>query len=113
MVETNMVSLLNTPINSPVLIGLTIAFAITASITTFDARLIQAKRVGNLSPDEPLLPAWTGLFGWLHWGLCLTILILNWKYALLVFIIQFVLSVLPVLETIGNVLMSPFRLRKK
>lgn len=108
-----MFSLLNTPMNSPILIVLTIAFAITASITTFDTRLIQAKRAGDLPQDEPLLPTWVGFITWLHWGLGLAILLLNWKYALLVFMIQFVLSVLPVLETIGNVLMSPFRVRKK
>ena len=61
-----MFSVPNVPINSPILIGLTIAFAVTASITTFDVRLIQAKRAGDLPPDEPLLPTWTGLFGWFH-----------------------------------------------
>lgn len=105
-----MISLLNTPTNSPIIIVLTVAFVITASITTFDVELIRAKRDGVLPPDEPLLPAWIGLFHWLHWGLCLTLLILNWKYAVLVFIIQFALSVFPILETI---VMSPLRDRKK
>lgn len=94
---------------SPVLIALTVAFAITSSITVFDTRLIQAKKAGNLLPDEPQLPAWVGLIGWLHWGIGLALLILSWKYALAVFVLKFILSVLPVLETIGNVLMSPFK----
>ncbi len=108
-----MISLLNTPTNSPILIVLTVAFAITASITTFDVELFRAKRDGVLPPDEPLLPPWTGVFHLLHWGLCLTLLMLNWKYAVLVFAIQFALSIFPILETIGNVLMSPLRDRKK
>ena len=92
---------------------LTIAFVITSSITTFDKRLIQAKRDGVLPPDEPLLPSWAGLIGWIHWGLALSLLIINWKYAIIIFIIMFILAVLPVLEIIGNILMSPFKQRTK
>lgn len=90
---------------------LTIAFVITSSITTFDKRLIQARRDGTLPSDEPLLPSWVGLIGWIHWGLALALLIINWKYAIIVFIVMFVLAVLPVLETIGNILMSLFKQR--
>jgi hypothetical protein len=90
---------------------LTIAFVITSSITTFDKRLIQARRDGTLLPDEPLLSSWVGLIGWIHWGLALALLIINWKYAIIVFIVMFVLAVLPVLETIGNILMNPFKQR--
>ena len=108
-----MISLLNTPANSPVLIVTTIAFVVTASITTFDVELFRAKRDGVVPPDELLLPSWTGIFHLLHWGLCLTLLILNWKYAVLGFIIQFALSIFPILETIGNVLMSQLRDRKR
>lgn len=88
---------------------LTITFVITSSITTFDKRLIQAKRDGTLPPDEPLLPSWVGLIGWIHWGLALALLIINWKYAIIIFIIMFILAVIPVLERIGSILMSPFR----
>jgi len=101
-----------TPINEPILIILTIFFAITSAITVFDVRLIQAKKRGEL-PDEPMLPSWVGVITWLHWGLTVIILLLNWKYGLLLIIIKFVLSVLPVLETIGNFLMSPFRPKGK
>lgn len=100
------------PIDSPSLIILTVLFAITSSITVFDKRLIQAKRDGTLPPDEPMLPSWVGLIGWGHWILFLALLILNWKYALALFVIKFVLSVLPVLETVGNILMRPFRLKR-
>ncbi|PIP17636.1 MAG: hypothetical protein COX43_03255 [Parcubacteria group bacterium CG23_combo_of_CG06-09_8_20_14_all_35_9] len=107
-----MITLFNTAINSPIIIILTVLYAITSSITTFDIRLIQAKRDGTLPPDEPMLPAWTGLFGWLGWGIAIALIFLNWKYAIFVFVIGFILKVLPVLETIGNILMSPFRPKK-
>ena len=103
--------LLHAPISSPLVIGLTIAFFITSAITTFDKRLFQAKQSGMMPADEALLPWWVGLILWAHWGLFLALLILNWKYALLLWVIKFVLSILPVLETIGNILMAPFRPR--
>ena len=92
---------------------LTIAFVITSSITTFDKRLIQAKRESTLPSDEPLLPSWAGFIGWIHWGLALALLIINWKYAIIVYIVLFILAVLPVMEIIGNILMSPFKQRTK
>ena len=95
------------------LIVLTIAFAITSSITTFDKRLTQAKREGILPPDEPSLPSWVAFIFWIHIGLIIAILIMNWKYALIVLVIGFILEVLPVWETIGNILMSPFKPRRK
>lgn len=96
-------------INSPIIAMLTIVFAITSSITTFDKRMIQAKKNGVLPANEPMLPAWVGVISWLHWIVMLTMLILNWKYAVSVFIIGFILAVLPVWETLGNILMRPFR----
>jgi hypothetical protein len=98
---------------TPLIIGLTVAYFLVASITTFDIRLIQAKRDGILPPGEPMLPTWVGVFAWMQWAIFLVLLYLNWKYALVLFAIKFVLKVLPVLETIGNVLMSPFKPRTK
>jgi len=102
----------NTPINSPLLITITVLFAITSSITVFDKRMIQTKRSGVLPADEPMLPTWVGIIAWIHWGLLLALFILNWKYAIVVYIAKFILSVLPVLEIAGNILMRPFRPKK-
>jgi Zn-dependent protease with chaperone function len=93
---------------SPIYLALTIVYFLVASIATFDIRLIQARRQGE---DYPMLPSWTGIFGWLQWALFIVLFILNWKYALIIFAVKFVLKVLPVLETIGNILMSPFKPR--
>jgi len=88
---------------------LTTAFIITSSITTFDKRLTQAKREGILPPDESSLPSWVTFIFWIHIALIITMLIINWKYTLIVLVIGFILEVLPVWETIGNILMSPFK----
>jgi len=104
-------SILRSPLDSPVLMLMTIAYFFTSAITTFDKRLIQAKKHGSVPVDEPMLPWWVGLIAWVHWGLFLSLLILNWKYALVLFALKFVCSVLPILETVGNILMTPFRPR--
>ena len=91
------------------LVGLTIAYGIVSSITTFDIRLVQAKKSGNLPPDEPELPKWVAVLYWVEWIIFAVMVYLNWKYALIVFAIKFGLKVLPVLETVGNILMTPFK----
>ena len=96
---------------SPLIIGLTVAYFLVASVTTFDIRLTQAKRGGVLPPDEPTLPPWVAGLYWAQCGLFLALLYLNWKYAIVLFVLRFVLKVLPVLEFVGNVLMAPFKAR--
>jgi hypothetical protein len=96
---------------TPLIIGLTVACLLFACISTFDLRLTQAKRDGYLPPNEQTLPNWVGIFDLLMWGMFLVLLYLNWKYALVLFAIKFVLKVLPVLEIIGYFLMAPFKPR--
>src|SRR5262245_48404327 len=96
---------------TPLTISLTVGYFLAASVDTFDTRLIQAKKAGDLPPDHPMLPEWTMLITFAMWGIFAVFLYLNWRYALTLFVIKFVLKVLPVLETIGNILMAPFRPR--
>jgi hypothetical protein len=96
-----------------IVVILTVVFAITSSITTFDKRLIQARRSGEIPSDEPMLPSWVAFIFWLHYGIMIAILYLNWKYALLLFLVGFIFEVIPVWETIGNILMRPFRPKSK
>ncbi|MBX3290937.1 MAG: hypothetical protein KF855_16625 [Acidobacteria bacterium] len=91
---------------SPVYLALTAAYFLVASVVTFDIRLNQAKQIEDI--DYGTLPAWVTLFYYFQWLLWITLAILNWKWALVIFIIKFVLKILPVLETIGNFLMFPF-----
>lgn len=100
--------LFNTPITSGVLIGLTVIYFICESISTFDTRIIQAKKQGFLAPNEAYVPNWTGIFAILGWIVFPAIFLLNWKYAILLFVIKFILKVFPMLENIGALIMLPF-----
>jgi hypothetical protein len=98
---------------SPLLIGLTIAFFITASIVTFCKRYDQAIKRGDLPPDEPRLPQWVSILFIIEIVIKIAIFVLNWRYGIFVYIVGFVLAVSPVLEMIGNVLMAPFKTKRK
>lgn len=99
-------------LSSPIILILTILYFITSAITTFDIRMQQGVKKGTLPLDEPMLPNWVAYIFWLDLALIITLAILNWKFALVIFIIRFLLKVLPVLETIGNFLMAPFKKKK-
>jgi CheY-like chemotaxis protein len=84
-------------------------YLIASAITTFDIRLIQAKRVGNLTPDQPMLPKWIGIIHWIEWGLAIILLVLSWKLAIFVFVVKFILQVTPVLEILGNIFVASLK----
>ena len=96
-------------INSPNVILLAIIYLIISCITTYDIRITQAKRNGILSVEEPDLPKWISLLFWIEWITLIIISILDWKFAIILFVLKFILKVLPVLETIGKILVQPFR----
>ena len=98
--------LFNTNIESPFIIIITIAFFITSAITTFDIRINQAQKEGV---NEPSLPNWVAGLYWLNWIFGIILILLNWKYAIAVFIVRFILKVIPVLETIGYFLVNRLR----
>lgn len=100
-----------TVLNSPAVLITSIVLLIVQSITIFDIRILQAKKTGTLPPDYPELPKWTRSFHMIEWVLRIILLILNWKFALAYFVLLFILKVVPVLETIGNILMAPFKPR--
>jgi len=102
-----MVELFNTPLSSPIYIVLLLVYFICESISTFDTRIIQAKKNGFLREDEAIVPQWTGIFAILGWLAFIGLVLLNWKVAIVVFIIKFILKVAPVLENIGAVLLIP------
>lgn len=98
---------------TPLLIFLTMAYFFVCAVTTYDIRIIQWKRSGELPPDSPELPEWIAIFAWLQWGIFGTLLYLNWKYAIFLFIAKFILKVLPVLEIIGAILTLPIKKKRK
>lgn len=101
------------PLNSPLLLALSVIYMIVASIRIYDARLIQAKERGFYSgvateAEGRSLPQWVNTFHWAGWIIFIVLLMLNWKYALALYALLFVLRVLPVLERIGSIIMRPF-----
>jgi len=104
---------LQAPLQSPLLLWLTIAYFIEASIGTYDKRLYQARQEEGLPPLDTGLPTWVHILGFLEWPLKITLLVLNWKYGLFVYAMGFLLSVLPVLEITGGILMAPFKTRNR
>lgn len=96
-------------LQSPIILTLSILYLLFSSITTFGIRITQAKKNGTWDENEPDLPNWTTIFYWLETIIIIYIAFLNWKFAIALFILKFILKVLPVLETIGNILMRPFR----
>lgn len=99
--------LFNTPIQSPIFIALTIAYFFCASITTFDTRIIQAIKGGFLDPNSVKIPKWIGIFVILQWLIFIGLVTLNYKYAIIIFVIKFILKVLPILENVGAILLIP------
>lgn len=55
------------------------------------------------------MPTWVGFLFWADWMLAALLLVFNWPATIVVWIVRFILKVLPVLETVGNLLMFPFR----
>ena len=93
---------------TPFFTFLTIVYFLAASVDTYGTRIYQWKRDGLIPPDVELLPLWTMVFTYLMWGIFLVLLYLNWKSALGLFVLKFILKVLPVLETVGRWLMTPY-----
>jgi len=108
-----MLTLFNTALSNPIIVVLTVIYAISCSIAVFDAQLFRAKRDGVLPSDEPEPPKWVGIFGWISWIITAYFLLWNWKFAVITYIIKFILTIIPVLEIAGNFLLAPLRSRSK
>ena len=101
------------PFNSPVILVLSVLYAIYESIRVYDARLLQAKTRGFQSAvaaeaNGRMLPRWLGYIHFAGILMIIVLLIMNWKYAIALYSLLFLLRVLPVLERIGAAIMSRF-----
>jgi hypothetical protein len=100
--------LLSTPFNHPMVIVLAAIYGVSSCITTYDIRYIQATGQKHL-PDNALAPPfWTGYFYYLMWATWSTLFLLNPFLALALFLIKFILKVIPVLEILGEEMIRPF-----
>ncbi len=94
---------------TPLEYTLSIVYLLFSSITTLDLRITKAKKLGILTKDEANLPKWVIAFYWINWILLGIVAIINWKYALILYAVKLILAILPILEIIGNIIMSPFK----
>ena len=106
-----MMSWFNTPFNSGILIVFVIAYNIVAAINNYDIRLIRDKKAETF-PTIKTLPKWIRYARWMEPGLFFIMLLLNWKFALIPWIIKAILQALLILEFIGYIILYPFNFRR-
>lgn len=94
----------------PLFSVLVILLFIASSITAFDIQYTRAKKTGEIPSEEPNLPKWVMFIYLIVLGLSISIIVIDWKRALIVFFFIFIFSgFVPVLDIVGNILMRPFR----
>jgi len=97
----------------PIVIILSCVLYVLSCLSTIDKRLLQAKRQGQ---DVEQLPKGVAIIYYIYYPLFVVLFILNWKLGLILLVSFFILAVLPVSETIGNLLfgtiLKPFVKKK-
>lgn len=94
-------------------IVVTIAFFLTSAVTKFDVNLTKAISIGDVPPDQARLPDWIGWLFWLHWALIVTLFVLNWRLAILVYVVRSILSFFGIMGIVGGILTLPIMQRPK
>ena len=107
------IDILRAPLNSPAILVLSTAYVLVWSERVYDTRLSQAITRGRYSgvavrAGGRSMPDWVGAIHLTVWIIFITLLILDWGWAILLYVVLFILRVLPVLEWIGEFLMTPF-----
>lgn len=99
---------------SPLYLIVLALYFLTSSIKMFDIRMTQAKNGawGEDAQQEAQMfpvPSWVVFIFWADWILAVLLFVLNWQATIVVWIVRFILKVIPVLETVGNIVLSPFK----
>ncbi len=97
---------LDSPTNTAAFRILLIAYGVTSSIVIYDIRLDQERRFNGR--DAGSLPGWTIVFHWIAYACAIALIFISWRAFITIFVVRFILKLLPVLETIGGLLMIPF-----
>lgn len=87
-------------------LSLTIFYFFLYSIVIVEIRLWQAKKYDHI--DCGSLPEWVSIFHIFSSIVAGILIILNWKLFVIIFIVRYILKLLPILETFGSLLMKPF-----
>lgn len=90
-----------------IFIILNILFYLSLSIVLFDLDYKRSKL-----PEEPEVPRWVGIVYLVDIISWLAILFIDWKFAILGVVVYYLSTFIPLLQIIGNFLMSPFKPKK-
>lgn len=128
---------INAPVKDPWLLGLSVLWFLNSCVGTWDKRLAQKQKIEDIGTysfsDMGTKEHWQAirdvqkanlfvyreriielnkgllnLVSWLHLGLLIGIVFLNWQWALLLYIGTFGLAVAGVLELVGALVAKPF-----
>lgn len=111
--ESIIIDIFRAPIDSTLILVLSVLYLLVQAIRIYDVRLIQIKKKGFESgvatrAEGRMLPKWVGLIHWAGWAIFIVLLILNWKYTIVLYVFIFALEVMPILENLGEFMMRPF-----
>ena len=95
----------NYDFTSPLFLTVLIIHFVSFSIRAYDVGILHSIREGNIVRP---LGSWVGIAHWIGWGTAIALLILNWKYALIIFVIRFFLRFFSILQIIGFLFLYPF-----
>jgi len=87
-------------------LAILLLFLIFASVNVLDTRLKQAELRGESNPQ--IMPKFVITFIVLQYVSLAILVFINWKLALVAFVLKFILSVLPVMELLGSLIAKPF-----
>lgn len=108
-----MINWFNTAPNAPVIVIICVLYLLSAAVTTYDIHLMNAQKNEDDKLNLKMLPRW---IGFLHWGesiLFLLMVLLNWKFAIVIWIIKSILQALFILEVVGYIIIYPFKVAKE
>lgn len=112
--ESIITDIVRAPIDSPLILVLSVLYLLVQAIKWYDVRIYQKKRFGTSSAiaeraEGHKFPDWArALHTFGGWAILIALLLLNWKYTLVLFVFLWFLKFLPLLENLGELMMRPF-----
>ncbi len=108
-----MINWFYTPVNTPILVFCFLGYLLCSSVTSYDIHLLKLQKGIESESQNRLLPRWVGLLHWAEVICLLFVLLLNWKFAVVIWIMKSILQALFILELIGYMVLYPFNLSRE
>jgi hypothetical protein len=107
-----MINWFNTAPNASVVVIVFVLYLLSAAVTTYDIHLMNLQKNEDGKLDLKMLPRWIGFLHWAESILFLLMVLLNWKFAIVIWILKSILQALFILEVIGYIIIYPFKIAK-